>query len=152
MPHEQTCRANFHMPKGQLEGIVELMHGTGFDRARERHGYERSRTGNMTAKATIAQDTPSARVQGRGVRVHPLSGRLRQDECRYVASVGESTLRGWLVCFADAVRTKMKPLYMSGKPFSDEERKAIRDEFAVRAVGCGGPSMRAMGRTHHSTP
>ena len=56
---EQTCRANFHMTRDQLEGIVELMRGTGFDRVRERRGYERSRTGNMTAKAFIAQDTPS---------------------------------------------------------------------------------------------
>ena len=134
---EQTCRAKFHMTRGQLEGIVELMRGTGFDRAREQRGYKRSRTGNMTAKAFIAQDTPSLAFKVASC-VYTLSQEGSVKTSADVASIGESTLRRWLGCFADAVRTRMKPLYMSGKPFSDEERKAVRDEFAVRR-GMWGP-------------
>merc|ERR1712086_344877 len=88
-------------------------------------------------KAHIALDTPSLAFKVASC-VYTLSQEGSVKTSADVASIGESTLRGWLRCFADAVRTRMKPLYMSGKPFSDEERKAVRDEFAVRR-GMWGP-------------
>ena len=56
---ETTYRANFRMTKAQLKGIIDLLRGSRFDLARQRHGYERGRHGNMTAKACIAQDVPT---------------------------------------------------------------------------------------------
>ena len=49
-----------------------------------------------------------------------------------VASVGESTLRGWLASFAAAIRSVIKPIYMPGTPFTPADRAAVQGQFASR--------------------
>ena len=56
-----------------------------------------------------------------------------------VASIGESTLRVYLHCFARAVVAVMKPVYMPVKPFAEAERDARPGPVcrAARSMGTG---------------
>jgi len=49
-----------------------------------------------------------------------------------VASVGRSTLRAWLVQFCLATHQKLRPIYMPGQPWTEEERTAVASNFASR--------------------
>ena len=60
----------------------------------------------MTAKASIAKDTPSLTFKVASC-VYTVCQEGFVKTSADVASIGESTLRGWLMCFADAVRTRM---------------------------------------------
>lgn len=60
------------------------------------------------------------------------------------ASLGVSTVRCWLEQFCAAILTKVKPLYMPCTPFSEEDLRRIRWNFAARrginnvALACDG--------------
>ena len=55
-----------------------------------------------------------------------------------VGSIGKSTLRRWLHAFSDAVVSRLKSKYMSGKPMSDRECAEVQGQFASRhGLGAG---------------
>jgi len=139
----ETYRANFHCSKKQFDGLVHMLQGSELDKAENRTQFVRNRGVNVTQRAREHTDPPTLLFKVAAC-MYALcqegSIKVKAD----VGSVGASTLKGWLAAFAAAVRSKIKPVYMSGKPFSEEELAAVRGQFASRrgiqvcALACDG--------------
>lgn len=128
---ETTYRSTFHCSKDQFDGLVDLLGGSCLDKAEKRAGFVAGRGHKVVRQANAHLDRPTLRFKIAAslyALVQEGSIKVKAD----VASVGAQTLRDWLTAFADAVRTFLKPIFMSGKPFSTIECEAVRSQFASR--------------------
>ena len=85
----------------------------------------------QTAKAREIKDPPPLRYKV-AVALYAMGQGGPLKVLADAASIGKSTLRKYLEQFADACTHRIKPTYMPGKPWSPQEREAVRSEFASR--------------------
>ena len=130
---DQTYLENFRCTRVRFEALVAQLAHSRLDTA---------------AAATVARSTDWRKIR-RAVNARavldPPSSRFKVAVALYstgqggpikvladVASIGVSTLRKYLEQYADACTTHLKPIYMPGTPWSDDDRKAVQGQFASR--------------------
>ena len=140
---EKTYLANFRCSKHRFNDLVHRLQGSCLDKAEERTEHRLRGKAARFKKANVVRDTPGLRFKiaaclyalGQGGPLKVLAD---------VASLGASTLKKYLGLFAEAVTTRMKPLFMPGAPFTDSALEAVRGQFASRrgvknvALACDG--------------
>jgi hypothetical protein len=140
---DATYLANFRCSKHRFNDLVHRLQGSCLDKAEERTEHRLRGKAARFKKANVVRDTPGMRFKiaaclyalGQGGPLKVLAD---------VASLGASTLKKYLGLFAEAVTTRMKPLFMPGAPFTDSALEAVRGQFASRrgvknvALACDG--------------
>jgi len=140
---DKTYLANFRCSKHRFNDLVKRLKGSCLDKAEERTEHRLRGRAARFQKANVVRDTPGLRFKiaaclyalGQGGPLKVLAD---------VASLGASTLKKYLGLFAEAVTTRMKPLFMPGAPFTDSALEAVRGQFASRrgvknvALACDG--------------
>ena len=128
---DKTYIENFRCSKHRFIDLVKRLKGSCLDKAEERTEHRLRGRAARFQKANAVRDTPGLRFKvaacmyalGQGGPLKVLAD---------AGSLGKSTLKKYLGLFADAVTTRMKPIFMPGKPFADSEREAVRAQFASR--------------------
>ena len=122
---QQTIKESFGFPTEEaFDGLVGMLSGTSLDAAQNRPTSPSGRSGWRTRRARQHTDPPTLRFKVAMCMytlTHEGELKIKAD----VGSIGKSTLCGWLHAFSDAVVSRLKSKYMSGKPMSDSERAEV---------------------------
>jgi len=127
---EKSCRDNFRTSDNRLSTLVSLLEKTPLDRADSANVQLLDRGRRVTRKATEARDPPTLRYKVATCMYAMAHGgpiKVLAD----VASIGTSTLRKWLNQFADGMMTRVKPIYMPGKPWDVETLAPTRFRVSI---------------------
>ena len=159
---QQTIKESFGFPTEEaFSGLVGMLSGTSLDAAKNRPTSPSGRSGWRTQRARQHTDPPTLRFKV-AMCMYTLCHEGELKVKADVGSIGKSTLRGWLHAFSDAVVSRLKPKYMSGKPMSDRERAEVQGNFASRhglpwcTLACDGshvpfkPKNRAIGQDYRN--
>jgi hypothetical protein len=141
---DQTYVERFRCTRAQLQGLVDLLHGSQLDSAEN----QRIRAlAIRTPPPGAAAPSPRRLRRTKVARdVHDLpSLRYKIALCMYTlghggpikviadaGSVGESSLRRYLGLFALGVMHILGPVYMPATPFTASELEAVQGQFASR--------------------
>jgi hypothetical protein len=141
---DQTYLENFRCTKQRLDAIVYELRGSHLDAPPEKlPGSSDWRKVRRTVQARAMTDPPS-RLYKVAVALYATGQGGPVKVLADAASIGVSTLRKYLEQYADACTHRLKPTYMSGTPWSVEERRAVQQQFASRrglgpiALACDG--------------
>jgi hypothetical protein len=128
---EQSHRANFRCRGKKLDELVELLRLSKLAGAGGCNAQVLSRGRRVTRKARECVDPPSCRYKV-ATCMYAMAFGGPTKVLADAASIGESTLRRWLEQFSDGLAKYVKPIYMPGKPWGDEERTEVQGQFASR--------------------
>ena len=127
----KSRRDNFRASDNRLDVLVELLQDTKLAGSGWRNELQHGRGRRVIRKAMEGRDPPTLRYKvatclytfGHGGTLKTIAD---------AAGIGKSTLKQWLEDFSDGVTKRVKPLYMSGKPWDAEALAAVRGQFASR--------------------
>mgnify|MGYP002629707147 CR=1 FL=1 len=130
--NDDTSRLNNFRCRGKrLDDLVELLRPSQLAGADDGNVQTLSRGRRVTRKARECVDPPTLRYKV-ATCMYAMAFGGPVKVIADAASIGESTLRKWLEQFSDGVAKCVKPVYMPGKPWSEEERRQVQGQFASR--------------------
>ena len=128
---EKSRKDAFRASDNRLDTLVALLQDTKLAGTGWRNVLQPDRGRRVTRKATEALDPPTLRYKvATCLYAFAHGGTLKT--IADAASIGKSTLKGWLDDFSDGVTKRVKPLYMPGTPWDPETLAAVRGQFASR--------------------
>ena len=144
---DQTYVERFRATRAQLDGLVVRLQGSQLDTAEKQLVRVTARGPPPPSGATAR--SPSARKRARTKQASAAQDaptlRYKVALCMYAlghggplkvladaGSVGESSMRRYLVQFASSVIQFLRPVYMPATPFSESDLAAVQGQFASR--------------------
>lgn len=135
-----TYRKHFRMSRDSFDRLHFMLLGSEIasdledeqgERVRETYGVPPKSLDSFTSHCRSKTDPPTTAFK-MGSCLYAMAHGGPLQSSADVASVGLSTLRGWMQQFCNSITSHVKPFYMPCKPFGTEERHVVNWNFQSR--------------------